>query len=39
MRHVHETHGMEKIGHTVYVNSALTDNRYKLSYEPILLKI
>lgn len=32
MSHVHEGHGIEKICHTVYVNSALTDNRYKLAY-------
>lgn len=30
MSHVHEAHGIEKICHTVYVNSALTDNRYKV---------
>ena len=37
--HAHEAHGMEKIGHTVYINSALTDNHYQLRYEPILLKM
>lgn len=37
--HVHESYGIEKIGHTIYVNSALTDNVYRLSHQPTLLKM
>jgi len=37
--HIHDGHGQEKIGDTLFINSSVLNEQYKITYEPIVIEL